>query len=268
MVHSDEPMRQALETLIGGMLDQARHVVMDGTFYDQIAPLVEQETTAIKSVNDLLHELHRPDANRLLDFGCGAGHHRPKLEGMGYHWTGVDYIDAVADGARPAVLNNLERVILYDGRRIPLESSQFDVVYSVLVFEHIQDIRLTFQEIGRVLRPGGSLIGHVAYMEPFHDFSTYNFTPLGMKLAAEAGGLEVVRIYPDIDVFSFLFRKLHLVMTGGATTPFDPMMLPNGFFHQKLEAAADRLGLDVVRKNLLHLWFSVHFCFHLRKPIQ
>jgi hypothetical protein len=104
-------------------------------------------------------------------------------------------------------------------------------------------------------------------MEPFHDFSTYNFTPLGMKLAADASGLEVVRLYPDIDVFSFLCRKLFLIMTAADSTPFDPLMLPNGYFHQKLEAAADRMGLDVVRKNLLHLWFSVHFVFHLRKPV-
>jgi SAM-dependent methyltransferase len=178
----------------------------------------------------------------------------------------VDYINAVAEQARDGVRANPD-LILYDGRQIPLESSQFDVVYSVLVFEHIQDIRLTFQEIARVLRPGGSLVGHVAYMEPFHDFSTYNFTPLGMKLAADASELEVVRLYPDIDVFSFLCRKLFLIMTAADSTPFDPLMLPNGYFHQKLEAAADRMGLDVVRKNLLHLWFSVHFVFHLRKPV-
>lgn len=93
-------------------------------------------------------------AVRVLDFGCGAGELVRDLRALGYDVRGCD-IEAYwpdDDGA------GLFSRIGWDPYRLPYDDESFDVVVSTSVLEHAQNSRTVFEEIKRVLVPGGCAI--------------------------------------------------------------------------------------------------------------
>ena len=50
---------------------------------------------------------------------------------------------------------------VYDGRRLPFASQQFDCVWSYTAFEHLRYPAVTVRECFRVLRAGGSMVAHI-----------------------------------------------------------------------------------------------------------
>jgi SAM-dependent methyltransferase len=50
---------------------------------------------------------------------------------------------------------------LYDGKRLPFASGQFDSVWSHTAFEHLRYPEVTVSECFRVLRPGGAMVAHI-----------------------------------------------------------------------------------------------------------
>lgn len=255
------------ERLLTTALAQARTVALDGSFHDEIGPCVDGDSLQARSAEDLLASAFRPDA-RLLDFGCGAMHSRPFIEQLGYQWQGVDYLDSVSTLVRDHVASLGGNVSFYDGRVLPFPDAHFDVVWAMLVLHHIRHIDVSFAEIARVLRPGGRLIGQVAYLEQMQDFGTFNYTPFGMKVAAANAGLRLVRVDPKHDAFSFLLRRLIITFTASDDTPLNGMLGPEGYFHRALIETGQRLGLDIRSINLLRLLFCTHFVFEIEKPLD
>jgi SAM-dependent methyltransferase len=256
--------RRLLEAVILGILDSGNTAVIDGSFYERCAQFVEQETTTTRSPPELIKSIFRAEHNRLLDFGCGTGAHRAMLESAGYHWTGVNYIGGMASGAAEVAQKD-PSILFYDGQVLPFEDEAFDVIYSFQVFEHIQDIQSTFSEIRRVLRRGGALIGSVSYLEQIHDYSTFNFTPYGFRLAIEAANLKLLKLYPGHDVFTFLLRRLLIVTSASDENSLTSELKENSAVIRALLEYASRLGIGPVRANLLRLMFSTHFAFYVRK---
>lgn len=83
---------------------------------------------------------------------------------------------------------------------LPFPDGQFDSVVSDQVLEHLEgDPQQAFSESARVLRPGGLAIHTTCLVNPVHvapgsfgDF--WRFTPEGLRLLAEAAGLDVVAV--------------------------------------------------------------------------
>jgi SAM-dependent methyltransferase len=259
-----ETLDAQLERLIGAITARATTLAMDGSFYHEVGPAVRGDSLEATSAEDLLAAAFRPGA-RLLDFGCGAMHSRPFIEGLGYAWQGVDYLDSVSGTVREDVARLGDAVRFYDGRVLPFADGEFDVVWAMVVLHHVQHIDLSFGEIARVLRPGGKLIGQVAYLEQMQDYGTFNFTPYGMKVAAQEAGLRLTRVEPKHDAFVFLLRRLLITLTASDETPFNRMMGPEGFVHRTLIETGQRLGLDIRTTNLLRLLFCTHFVFEIEK---
>ena len=263
MTRNEVSAERVLEALVGGILESGQTAVLDGSFYQEMAPYVENQTTAVTSPEALVRGVCRPGRSRLLDFGCGTGAYRSMLEDLGYEWHGVNYRDGMnVEAAAAAEAAPDPRMKFYDGLYLPFPDNHFDVVYSFQVFEHIQSIPTTFAEIRRVLKPGGSLIGAVSYLEQMQDYSTFNFTPYGFKLAVQQAGLNLLKLYPRYDAFTFLLRRLLIVTSGSDDNSLSPALQVDNAIGRAFVAFGERLGLTDTETNLLRLMFSTHFAFH------
>lgn len=105
----------------------------------------------------------------LLNYGSGDGGDRQWLESKGFTVTTFDiYPGEFTD-------------YVCDGHDLPFADNQFDVVTSIAVFEHLYDPHKAVKEIFRVTKSGGSLVGSVAFLEPYHAFSYFHMSPLGVR---------------------------------------------------------------------------------------
>jgi malonyl-CoA O-methyltransferase len=94
---------------------------------------------------------------KILDVGCGTGRHAIALAKDGASVTGVDFAEAMLVAAR-AKADGLDVCFLAgELQSIPLQE-QFDVVLCSLVFNHVEDLVPGFQEMSRLVRPGGRII--------------------------------------------------------------------------------------------------------------
>jgi len=99
----------------------------------------------------------------VLDIGCGAGMDlllAARRAGPSGRAIGIDMTEAMRDRARgsaaAAGLTNVE-VHRADATALPLEDASVDVVISNGVLNLVPEKEKAFQEIRRVLRPGGRL---------------------------------------------------------------------------------------------------------------
>lgn len=100
-------------------------------------------------------------ATDVLDWGCGNGHFTAFLLEAGCTVTGYSY-----EGA-PALDAHASRFRFVPGSpgeptRLPFADASFDAVFSVGVLEHVHEFggeqQASFDELMRVLRPGGTLL--------------------------------------------------------------------------------------------------------------
>lgn len=99
-----------------------------------------------------------------------------------------------------------------DGCNMKFKSNSFDTVLNIQVLEHVFEPNKMFQEISRVLKPGGYAIilipqTSVLHLAPYH---YYNFTRYWAIQAAKTNGLKVVKITPIGGLFSSLASNLVL----------------------------------------------------------
>jgi SAM-dependent methyltransferase len=128
-----------------------------------------------------------PGGGLLLDLGCGE--HRPYqrlLESTGFTYVGLD-----TAGRGPQILG--------DAHRLPFVDSSIDVVVAISLLEHLRAPAVALDEIRRCLRPGGTLIGTVAFLEPYHMRSYLHHSHRGTIQALTDAGLEVLLVAPARD---------------------------------------------------------------------
>lgn len=70
-----------------------------------------------------------------------------------------------------------------DAHALPFASGSFDAVVTFNTFEHLADPNTAAREIHRVLKPGGRLILHTAFLQPVHEppHHYYNTTEYGLR---------------------------------------------------------------------------------------
>jgi len=100
-----------------------------------------------------------PAGSRWLDLGCAYGYLVADARAAGFRAVGVDvsaYALARVAAAAPTVAGCVARGVL---EHLPFADASFDVVSAFDVLEHVVDPEAALQEIGRLLRPGGVLVG-------------------------------------------------------------------------------------------------------------
>lgn len=128
----------------------------------------------------------RRDGAACLDLGCGRGSYRAPLERLGYRWCGVDFANPHAP-------------LWGDVHALPFRDAAFELVVSLAVLEHVQYPTVALREVARVLQPGGTFVGSVAYLVPFHSNSFHNMTHLGAYSGLVDAGFDVSLVAADPD---------------------------------------------------------------------
>ena len=121
------------------------------------------------------------DSNKplaVLDFGCGDGNSSVFIR---KHFTnakisGTDVSEASVNIAKDKMINNAF-FKAYDGSKLPFKDNQFDVVFTSMVFHHIEHNlhKGILSEIYRVLKKGGR----------FYNFEHNPNNPLTRKIVRE-----------------------------------------------------------------------------------
>lgn len=112
-----------------------------------------------KKIDDLLYPWLEslPEGAKVLDVGCGTGEQIRLIRELGFDVIGVEPAPAMR---QKAIDNNPETKIV-EGTitEIPFEDNSFDAVVSieVLRYLHHDDVLKSYEEILRVLKPGGQM---------------------------------------------------------------------------------------------------------------
>ncbi len=79
-----------------------------------------------------------------------------------------------------------------DATQMPLADDAFDAVVSLNTLEHIDDPKRAAAEMLRVLRPGGTVFIHTAFLQPLHadPYHYYNATEQGVRRWFDAFEIE------------------------------------------------------------------------------
>lgn len=110
---------------------------------------------------------------KILDFGSGAGKLIQSLRKLGYEAYGCDINPC---GLSPEI-NGYLKPIEMTPYRLPYEDNSFDIVVSTSVLEHALNTEECFQEIHRVLKPGGHAM-HILPSKWYLPTEPHIFVPL------------------------------------------------------------------------------------------
>ena len=144
---------------------------------------------------------------RILDLGCGEGDSADLFREISPNAAcfGVDIDDSPEVRARTRTNGTFAS---FGGVDLPYRDASFDLVFSRQVFEHVRYPDALIRDVVRVLKPAGLFAGSVSYLEPYHSFSIFNFTPYGLLRVFEDAGLELVELRPGIDGPTLIARQV------------------------------------------------------------
>lgn len=100
-----------------------------------------------------------PPKINILDWGCGRGRSVYELRKLGYQAFGVDIDPAELRIGRAALgAAGFDEDLLFEldkTGRAPFPDGFFEIIFSEVVFEHVQDLTNAIAEIRRLTGPGG-----------------------------------------------------------------------------------------------------------------
>ena len=112
----------------------------------------------MKEYEGIVRRIARDSPRSILDWGCGWGQITSLLRRAGLEATAFDYapeLDEPTVGPLPRY-PEIEAHFGPDPVELPFADDSFDAVLSCGVLEHVERPHESLDEIGRVLRPGGT----------------------------------------------------------------------------------------------------------------
>lgn len=92
----------------------------------------------------------------MLELGCGTGHWTEYFVTLGFEVSGIDTSEAMLEQARRKNLAAQFRQA--SAEDIPFPDESFEMVSSITMLEFVDDPLRVFDQINRVLAPGGTLL--------------------------------------------------------------------------------------------------------------
>lgn len=140
---------------------------------------------------------------KLVDIGCGRMPYRGELEKIIASYTGVDH-PKISSLYRPAFSPDVLADITKP--RVPLSSNYFDIALLFEVLEYLENPRVAFKEIRRILKKEGFLIITTPFLYPLHDvpYDRNRFSTTGLKELLKNGGFKIVKVKAQGNFFEFI----------------------------------------------------------------
>ncbi len=113
--------------------------------------------------NELMQNTLFNKGKRVLEVGCGRGSLSCYFSNTAYDCTLLDKSEKVIDIAKTIFKNNKlnAEFITGDANKLPFDDKTFDIVFSIGLLEHFEDIEKPMQEQMRILDAGGLFIAYV-----------------------------------------------------------------------------------------------------------
>jgi SAM-dependent methyltransferase len=112
--------------------------------------------------------------------------------------------------------------VVGDAHRLPFRDDVFDRVFAFNVFEHLNDPTRAAGEILRVLKPGGSVVVHTAFLQALHEepHHFFNATEFGVRRWFAGYDIEACQVSgnfaPGMMLAFLMSNVLEAVRAGGA----------------------------------------------------
>jgi SAM-dependent methyltransferase len=139
-------------------LPAARHATEQLSLEDAFArlPLAEEYARKVLARLQIIRPLP-PESTTILDIGAAQGRFLIGCSRLGYRALGIEpWAQARETAAQLAAMAGADiRVLPGSAEATGLSSEQFDVVTCSSVIEHVMDPQAAFNEVYRILKPGG-----------------------------------------------------------------------------------------------------------------
>lgn len=216
-----------------------------------------------QSLTSYVESVLRPagEPTNVLDLGCGEASSVDLFKSIApsANWHGVDIETSPEVSKRTREHHAIK---IFDGVNLPYPDNYFDFIYCNQVLEHVRHPDKLMAEVCRVLKPGGTFAGAVSYLEPFHSYSIFNFTPYGVVRVLEDNGLKLDELRPGADASLLINRQL--MNRAALLRPF----WNRNYLHLVCSLMGSVFSLTHAERNFLKLQFSGHLVFLARATPQ
>ena len=141
----------------------------------------------IQEIDKRIIELEKVTKNKkVLDLGCGTNKYK-KYFMQKNKFIGID----VKTSGRE--INQKTPDVFYDGKKLPFNDGNFDLIICTEVLEHVENFELVVSEIFRSLKRNGSAVITMPFITAEHEipYDFRRFTSYGIKKEFENMGFMV-----------------------------------------------------------------------------
>lgn len=144
----------------------------------------------------------RPKSN-CLEVGAGRGSLSSYFADNGIDCTLLDTSKSILGTAERIFKNNGHKAEFVEGNALdlPFEDNSFDVVTSIGLFEHFEDIKTPLTEQFRVLRPGGTCFAYIVPERPDNIQRYFRWINSILKIIANVFTKKSKKSAPKTDIF-------------------------------------------------------------------
>jgi len=150
---------------------------------------VSSRITADSAVRYYEAYLRRHCKGHILDLGCGTAPLYGIYRELASEVTCLDWDASYHGTVHADVHADLNEPM-------PLPDEAFDTILSTSVLEHVSRPDVAFDEIARILAPGGTAIIAVPFLYPIHEdpFDFYRYTKFALEEKCASRGLEIIEM--------------------------------------------------------------------------
>lgn len=219
-----------------------------------------RQATALSILAEAIAAYNLADTENIqvLDLGCGAGNSfepiKKALPNLSYFGVDIETSPEVEGRQRDDLSFDT-----FDGVNLPYESQSMDLVFSSQVLEHVRYPEELLKDVSRVLRKGGVFVGSVSFLEPYHSFSIFNWSPYGIVTVFEDNGLNDIILRPGIDGIALTMRNIF------GHKPFQSNFGKDSLFNYFIASLQENQRRSPKQINAQKLAVAGHICFRARK---